>query len=419
MTCTPDIPSPLSVDSARYASACLAAQAKGGHAGAIDRYRAFYRQNAVPGGVALRSLGRIHESESSEGIVRKFTLTLGPTREGVYDKSKPGERLETESVIIPMIGKRRIRTHTLCVSSQVGCAMGCQFCQTAQMGLVRNLTAQEIVGQWYAARWMVGRYQDTHHREHREHRENDEENPASALSLSVPLVVTASGCPSIRNVVFMGMGEPMDNLSEVIAAIAILTDRNGPNLPMSKVTISTVGRVDGIAQLADQVRKPGWHRLNLAVSLNAPNDDIRAAIMPINRRFGMSQLREALETWPIYGAAKLCLEYVLIPGVNDAKQHAEQLGDYVLGRAQYAGRPPLPGLVNLIPYNPREGSPWPAPEEPSVDQFLAWLSDTGVYAKRRRTKGRDQMAACGQLGNLEFRRKRLQPQGLTIAASMP
>jgi 23S rRNA (adenine2503-C2)-methyltransferase len=394
------IPSPLSVDSARYAEACLAAGVKGGHAGAIDRYRDFYRENTLPAGIPLPTLARIHESESNEGIVRKFTLTLGPAREGVYDKSQPGQSLETESVIIPMIGKKRIRTHTLCVSSQVGCAMGCTFCQTAQMGLVRNLTAEEIVNQWYAARWMVGEY----------------DQPASPLPLSTPSALSP-GCPTIRNVVFMGMGEPMDNLDEVLAAIAILTDRNGPNLPMSKVTISTVGRVDGIAKLAAQVNKPGWHRLNLAISLNAPTDDIRSQIMPINRRFNMSELREALETWPIYGAAKLCLEYVLIPGVNDAKEHAALLGDYVLGRNQYAGRVPLPGLVNLIPYNPREGSPWPAPEEAAVDQFLAWLSETGVYAKRRRTKGRDQMAACGQLGNLEFRRKPARPAALTVGGA--
>jgi 23S rRNA (adenine2503-C2)-methyltransferase len=282
--------------------------------------------------------------------------------------------LETESVIIPMIGKKRVLTHTLCVSSQVGCAMGCAFCQTAQMGLVRNLTAAEIVRQWFVARHMIAGYG---------------ERP---------------GCASIRNVVFMGMGEPMDNLDAVIDAVAVLSDHNGVGLPMSKVTISTVGRVDGIERLAGKVREPGWHRLNLAVSLNAPDDETRAAVMPINRRYAMGELRSALEAWPLYGAAKLCLEYVLIPGVNDGAGHAARLGDYVLGRGRWAGRPALPGLVNVIPYNPREGSPWPAPEEQRVDEFLSWLGAEGVYAKRRRTKGRDQMAACGQLGNLAHRR---------------
>lgn len=331
-------------------------------------------------------VGRVHESESGEGIVRKFTLALAPARAGVYDRSTPGAELETESVIIPMIGKKRVLTHTLCVSSQIGCAMGCGFCQTAQMGLLRNLTAEEIVQQWFVARHMIPGYQP--------------DRP---------------GCDTIRNIVFMGMGEPLDNLQNVIEAIAVLTDRNGPNLPMSKVTVSTVGRVDGLMKLAEQVHTPGWHRLNLAISLNAPNDEVREQIMPINRRYNLSELRTALEHWPIYGAAKICIEYVLIPGVNDAPEHATQVGDFMLGRGLFAGRPPVQGLVNLIPYNPRENSPWPAPEEPAVDDFLARLTAAGCYAKRRRTKGRDTMAACGQLGNLEHRRRPAAQQAVRLS----
>ncbi|HMN41660.1 MAG TPA: 23S rRNA (adenine(2503)-C(2))-methyltransferase RlmN [Phycisphaerales bacterium] len=402
-----DIPSPLAATSAEYAAACQRAGVKGSQVGAIDRYRRLYREGLTeqPGlSLSPARPTRIHESESHEGIVRKFTLPLGPARAGVYDKGAPGVSLETESVIIPMIGKKRIRTHTLCVSSQIGCAMGCTFCQTAQMGLVRNLTAEEIVAQWYAARWFVPGYDEGETTVWRGEEVTTSASPARAQT---------HGCPTIRNMVFMGMGEPMDNLDAVVAAVAILTDRNGPNLPMSKITISTVGRVDGIMRLAERVRQPGWHRLGLAISLNAPTDEVRAGIMPINRRFSMGELRTALEAWPIY-SAKLCLEYVLIPGVNDAPEHALLLGDYVLGRAEYAGRPPLPGLVNLIPYNPREGSPWPAPTETAADEFLARLTRTGVYAKRRRTKGRDQMAACGQLGNLEHRRRRV---GLTVSGA--
>ncbi len=370
---------PFGLTSDVYAKACADSGLKGGVSGAIERYRSLFRTGVLrqPGLICdPPRIGRVHVSESGEGRVRKFTLVLGPAEAGVYDRAAPGAELETESVLIPMIGKKRVLTHTLCVSSQVGCAMGCGFCQTAQMGLVRNLTPGEIVRQWFAARHLV--------------------------SGDLP---DRPGCPTIRNVVFMGMGEPMDNLSAVIDAIAVLTDRNGPNLPMSKVTISTVGRVDGIMALAEQVRKPGWHRLNLAISLNAPNDQVRGEIMPINRRYDLSALRGALEQWPIYGAAKLCIEYVLIPGVNDRPEHARQVGEFVTGAGPYAGRPPLHGLVNLIPYNPREHSPWPAPDEQSVDQFLAWLTDAGCYAKRRRTKGRDTMAACGQLGNLAHRRR--------------
>lgn len=373
------IPSPLGVPAKEYARACESGGVSGGYAGALERYAALYRDGAFSQphlSVPVPTPTRVHESESNEGVVRKFTLALEPS--AGQAPAVTGKVLETESVIIPMIGRKRVLTHTLCVSSQVGCAMGCGFCQTAQMGLLRNLTVEKIVNQWLAAAHVVGGYRP--------------DRP---------------GCDTIRNIVFMGMGEPTDNLDAVLGAIAVLTDHRGPGLPMSKVTISTVGRVDGIAKLAERVRTDGWHRLNLAVSLNAPNDEIRTKIMPVNKANPLSRLRESMENWPIYGAAKLCLEYVLIPGVNDAPAHAVELADYVKGRGPYAGRPELPGLVNLIPYNPREHSPWPAPTEEQADEFLGMLTNAGVYAKRRRTKGRDTMAACGQLGNLEHRRRPL------------
>lgn len=398
---------PLSVCSERFAAAWQVAGSRGGYLGGMERYRKLYRTGATQQNdltVQTPKIGRVQESESGEGIVRKFTIGLGAAIAGVYDKGAPGVTVETESVIIPMIGKKRVRTHTLCVSSQVGCAMGCGFCQTAQMGLVRNLTVREIVGQWWAARW------DVQH----EMTDGGFEGQKEDTGGTPPPPMPRNGCDTIRNLVFMGMGEPMDNLDAVIGAIAVLTDRNGPNLPMSKVTISTVGRVDGLTRLAEQVRKTGWHGLNLAVSLNAPNDAIRETIMPINRRYPMGELRAAIEQWPTFSSSKICFEYVLIPGVNDAPEHAVQLGDYMLGRGEWAGRGALPGLVNLIPYNPRESSPWAAPEEKRVDEFLSLLTATGVYAKRRRTKGRDQMAACGQLGNLEFRRKHRAPIHVTV-----
>ncbi len=409
----PELPDLLGQTAAAYARACANAGLPGGWggvAGALDRYRAFYRKGLTQAPYAqvnLPPVMRAHESGSSEGRVLKFVLPV-PGREGA-----PGQTLETESVIIPMIGKKGVRTHTLCVSSQVGCAMGCTFCQTAQMGLLRNLTAREIVQQWVWARTLAPRLLDGSVECEPGAVPGDpvlDPVPRDGLREHKPEALPPApslweGESSIRNVVFMGMGEPMDNLDAVLDAISVLTDHNGVNLPMSKVTISTVGRVDGILRLAERVRRPGWHRLNLAVSLNAPNDEVRARIMPVNRKYPMGVLREAIEAWPIYGAAKICFEYVLIPGVNDQPEHARELGDFVLGRGLHSGRPPLPGLVNLIPYNPREGSPWPAPDEGSVELFLAQLLEAGVYAKRRRTKGRDTMAACGQLGNPALRRR--------------
>ena len=406
--------SALGLTGEQYAQWCAArggVWAKGGRMGQLARYAKLFREGRLEQeGMAERiaPIGRVHVSDSSEGDVIKFTQLVsverlggvggggssGPVRASSLDTSLPvvgqspaGAELEIESVLIPMIGRTHHLCYTLCVSSQVGCAMGCGFCQTAQMGLIRSLRPEEIVGQWFAAKHIV-----------------------AAERLKRPGL-------DITNIVFMGMGEPMDNVENVIQAIAVLTDRRGPSIAMSKITVSTVGRVDGIERLAESVRQPGWHRLSLAVSLNAPNDEIRGRIMPINRAVPLAKLRTAMENWPLYSSAHLCLEYVLIPGVNDADEHAEQLAAYVLGR-EYAGpaefgtawadRPRLQGLVNVIPYNPRDGSPWPAPGEEAIGRFMMRLNERNVPNKRRRTKGRETMAACGQLGNPEITRAKVR-----------
>ncbi|MCU0689623.1 MAG: 23S rRNA (adenine(2503)-C(2))-methyltransferase RlmN [Phycisphaerales bacterium] len=368
----------------------------------------------------IAPIHRLHASESDEGTVLKFTqqvpralaLSAVPSSNvapasttaravsltaSILGQSAtplaqlaplatlPSDLLETETVLIPMLGKSRARSYTLCVSSQVGCAMGCTFCQTAQMGLIRSLTPAEIVQQWFAAQHLLQR------------------PDASA---------------QIRNIVFMGMGEPLDNLDNVMAAIDVLTDRRGPNIASSRITVSTVGRIDGLARFKDFCMQPGYRRLGLAVSVNAPNDEIRSRIMPINRAMPMAALRRAIDRWPRSGTGHIMVEYVLIPGVNDEPLHAQQLADWVSGHTP--DRHPDPALapmaccVNVIPYNPREGSPWPAPDEATIDRFIADLTSHGLYVKRRRTKGRDQMAACGQLGNLAYRRRPARTSAPTI-----
>ncbi len=332
--------------------------------GPVEAYSKLFRNGLLKHKrceVAPPDLVRVMREPSDEGEVIKFVLRVpGGERSAVP--------LETESVLIPMIGRTGTPTYTLCVSSQVGCAMGCVFCETGQMGLMRSLTAAEIVAQWFAATHRIG--------------------------------------IRPKNIVFMGMGEPMDNLDAVLQAIAVLTDHCGPAVPMSKITISTVGRLDGIRRVAQHIATPGWHRLNLALSLNAPNDEIRSQIMPINRKTPMHELREALLAWPRFGQSAFCIEYVLIPGVNDAREHAAQVAEWAR---------PLPACVNVIPYNPRRGSPWPAPSEDRVDDFLRWLGENGAYAKRRRTKGRTMMGACGQLGNEQIRRRQwVQPTISTL-----
>jgi len=318
------------------------------HVEALRRYRCLFREGRSDGcHLALPEPGVA--SEHVEGLVRKFVLRWG-------------DGLETESVLIPMLrgGPNAARhTFSLCVSSQVGCAMGCRFCETAQMGLLRNLTVEEIVGQWFAARHRFG--------------------------------------TPVKNIVFMGMGEPMDNLDAVLAAVRGLCDSNGPGIGPANICISTVGRLDGISRLGDFVRQPGFRRLNLAVSVNAPNDEIRSSIMPINRAAPMSALREALLAWPMRTGGAFCIEYVLIPGVNDRPEHCDELCAWLR---------PLRCSLNVIPYNPRRDSPWRAPTDAETLAFIARAMEHGQFVKRRTTKGRSVMAACGQLGNPGFRQRR-------------
>ena len=315
---------------------------------AIAAYRAFYREGRREGAwFALEDMPM--GTQEIEGETIKFTLRLGSGEE---------IRHETESVLIPMQGRGGRKTRTLCVSSQIGCAMGCDFCETAQMGLIRNLSSAQIVAQWFAARHVVGE--------------------------------------EVNNIVFMGMGEPMDNIEEVIGAIRVLTDHNGPSIASSKITISTVGRIDGIRRLAKLVSEDGFHRLNLAISVNAPDDEVRNQLMPINRAMNLEALQDALLEFPLRGGSALLIEYVLIPEVNDSLEQCDRLCRWL---------EPLRCSLNVIPYNPRRDSPWSAPTETSVDAFVRRATENGQFTKRRGTKGRDVMAACGQLGNPEIRRQ--------------
>lgn len=340
---------------------------------ALAAYKKVYREGvreAAPWKADPPEVVRTLREESSEGEVVKFVCRVpGRLADGPAAPGDLAERsLEIESVLIPMIGSTRQRTYTLCVSSQVGCAMGCTFCETAQMGLIRSLSPREIVAQWYTATHVIGL------------------RP--------------------KNIVFMGMGEPMDNFENVMAAINILRDHNGAHVPASKITISTVGRVDGMRQMKERLHEPGLHRLNIALSLNAPNDAVRSGLMPINRRWSMAQLQQELIDWPRYGGNKICLEYVLIPGVNDAPEHAHEVAAFMKPLTAGDGSKAR-AVLNLIPYNPRRSSPWPAPSEAQVEAFMRHLFSHGVFVKRRRTKGREMMGACGQLGNEEIRQRRL------------
>ena len=199
----------------------------------------------------------------------------------------------------------------------------------------------------------------------------------------------------------MGMGEPTENLDAVLHAVRILTDHYGASIASSNITISTVGRVAGIQKIAEFASQTGFHRLHLALSLNAPNDAIRSQIMPINKSEPIADILSAVRGYP-EAAGPTCIEYVLIPGVNDSMDHCDQVCALLRD---------VRCSLNIIPYNPRRNSPWPAPSEESVVAFIARAIANKQFCKRRGTKGRSAMAACGQLGSEAIRgRKFVQLQ---------
>lgn len=269
-----------------------------------------------------------------EGEIKKFLLRFH-------------DGLESESVLIPMHS-----TTTLCVSSQVGCSMGCRFCQTGKMGRMRSLKAEEIIFQWMAAK--------------------------------------ASGAnPS--NIVFMGMGEPLDNLEEVIKALKILTDPHGIGLAPSRITVSTSGLVDAMKQFYDFAPIG----IQLAVSVNAPNDTVRSQIMPVNRKWDMKALYQAMKEYCTRFNHTVLVEYVMLQGINDSEEDALQLAHYLDG---------LEVKVNLIPYNSQSNAQFSSSNTDQISLFAKTLRGQGLQVLLRQNKGRSLMAACGQLGNLELRR---------------
>lgn len=271
----------------------------------------------------------------SNDTTRKFLFRLGDGR-------------LIESVRIPANAKfdgERSDRITLCVSSQVGCAYDCKFCASGLAGFTRNLTAGEIVSQVMTAEKETGQ--------------------------------------SIRNIVFMGMGEPLANLTNLRQALTILNAEWGMNLGARHMTVSTSGlapQIEKLATIPMQIR--------LAISLHGATDEVREQIMPVNRKYNIARLFEALDVWLQNKKQMVTFEYILIDGVNDTPEQAQ-----VLAKRAKA----LHAKVNLIPYNTVEGLPWKRPSEERQDAFLRILSRANVTATIRREKGHDIDAACGQL----------------------
>jgi 23S rRNA (adenine2503-C2)-methyltransferase len=183
----------------------------------------------------------------------------------------------------------------------------------------------------------------------------------------------------------MGMGEPLDNISNVIQAIRIISDQKGFNIAKRYITLSTIGKIDGIERLAEL----NWPTLKLAISLNAPNDHLRSQIMPMNRVWPMKRLKRALLAYPLKKTGVLMLEYVLIKDVNDSRGHVRELAEFLSG---------LETRLNIIPYNPRSDSPFTPPTHEDVERFCNWLVDEKIFVRKRSVKGQHIRAACGQLG---------------------
>lgn len=285
-----------------------------------------------------------------------------------------------ESVLIPanpaLYGEASDR-HTLCVSTQVGCAYGCKFCASGLDGWKRNLRVEEILGQVLAVeRW----------NESNTERETGTTEPAAADTSSAPVPAPHSALPATRlinNLVIMGMGEPLANYDNLLKALRILNAPWGGGIGARKITISTSG-------LAPQIRKLAEDPLQfrLAISLHGATDETRNKIMPVNRRYNVAELTSACEDYQRKRERMITLEYILIAGVNDALKETKPL-------ATLAHR--LNAKVNLIPYNKVDGLTWARPTEDVQEAFLAALEKLGVTATLRREKGHDIDAACGQL----------------------
>ena len=259
----------------------------------------------------------------------KFLLLLGDGR-------------QIESVFIP-----DTPAMTLCISTQVGCAMACAFCLTGRMGLVRNLTAGEIAGQ------------------------------VRVLARALDLLERPF------NIVLMGMGEPLHNYDETMKALRVLADEHGLALPPRRVTLSTVGLLPALERLSREPLMP-----NLAISLHAPTDALRAALVPLNKKYGVAEIIAACKRFPLKKRNRITFEYVLLAGVNDSPDDARVLAKLLAG---------VKAKVNLIPLNAAAAIPYERPSDRAIDRFASLLADRGIRVSVRKSRGLDIRAACGQL----------------------
>ena len=278
----------------------------------------------------------IVERQVSQDGTRKYLIRMAPG-------------IEVESVYIPGVG----RAGALCVSSQVGCTLNCTFCHTGTQKLVRNLTTAEIVAQVQVARDDLGEWP----------------SPKEDRQLS--------------NIVFMGMGEPLYNLDGVAGAIDIISDNEGIALSRRRITVSTSGVVPELEALGNRTQAM------LAISLHATNDELRDEIVPLNKKYNIEALMDAVRAYPgISNARRVTFEYVMLKGVNDSPAEARALVRLLKG---------IPAKINLIPFNPWPGTDYQCSSWSTIETFAAILNKAGYASPIRTPRGRDILAACGQL----------------------
>ena len=297
-------------------------------------------------------LPEIVEEQISVDGTRKWLLRLRPV--DAFDKGA-----EVECVYIPESDRG-----TLCVSSQVGCTLNCSFCHTGTQRLVRNLTTAEIVGQLLVARQRLGDFPDR-------------DRPTDGL------VPAGEGVRAVSNIVFMGMGEPLYNLNNVMAAIEIMADGDGLALSKRRITVSTSGVVPQFERLGAECGPA------LAISLHAVRDELRNDLVPLNKKYPIKELLKACRDYPgASNARRITFEYVMLKGVNDSPADARELVRLLKG---------LPAKINLIPFNPWPGAPYECSDWETIERFSDIVFNAGYASPVRTPRGRDIFAACGQL----------------------
>ena len=293
----------------------------------------------------------VEEQISTDGT-RKWLLRLAPVN--ARDKGA-----EIECVYIPESDRG-----ALCVSSQVGCTLTCSFCHTGTQRLVRNLTSAEIVGQILVARRRLGDF------------------PGMARPVG-GLVPSGEGVRAVSNIVFMGMGEPLYNLDNVMAAVEVMADGDGLSVSKRRITVSTAGVVPQIERLGAECGPM------LAISLHAVRDELRDQLVPLNKKYPIHDLLAACRDYPgSSNARRITFEYVMLKGVNDSPAEARELVRLLKG---------IPAKINLIPFNPWPGAPYECSDWETIERFSDIVFNAGYASPVRTPRGRDILAACGQL----------------------